>query len=123
MHGYLARSFDLLNVRDLDLISQAKQHCSWLTLGVFDDDFAARLGRRPMMPLAERVALSRHVRGVDEVLVHDEEAPLHDVLVFAVNGEVPPAGARDVLVLSPRRETASALLRNALRQVADGRVA
>ena len=70
--GYLADSFDLINVRDLDLIAQARARCTRLVVGVFTDEHAEWLfGRRPVVPLSERMAVLRHVRGVDEVVAHD----------------------------------------------------
>ena len=104
--GYLPNVFDMLNVRDLALIAQARQHCSQLVVGVFSDDFAERLlGRRPVVPMAERVAMVSHVRGVDAVVVHDgvSPAPERDVAFF-VHGDVPFLGHGPTRMLRPRRE-------------------
>jgi len=117
--GYLPHSFDLLNVRDLDFIAQAKHLCSHLVVGVFSDDFVERLlGRRPVVPMNERMTLVSHVRGVDQVVVHDDEttAPDHD-LSFSVAGNVPLLGVGETWLLSPGRETSSAVLRAALQPV------
>jgi glycerol-3-phosphate cytidylyltransferase len=71
--GYFADSFDMINVRDLDLIAQARERCSRLMLGVFTDDYAEQLfGRRPVVPLDERKAVLQHIGGVAEVLTHDD---------------------------------------------------
>jgi glycerol-3-phosphate cytidylyltransferase-like family protein len=124
--GYLASSFDLLNVRDLDLITQARRYCSRLVVGVFSDEFAELLyGRPPVVPLVERLTLVSHVRGVDEAVVHDETAlaPSHDMTRFAVAGDAPLAHSEDCWVLQPMRHTASATLREALQAVRSGDVA
>jgi glycerol-3-phosphate cytidylyltransferase len=117
--GYLAQSFDLLNVRDLDLIAQARQHCAHLIVGVHTDELVeARQGRRPVVPLSERMALVGHVRGVAEVVEHGDdpvELPLGTV-VFAVDDETPET-TLDVVPLSTRRHTVSVALREALRPV------
>jgi glycerol-3-phosphate cytidylyltransferase-like family protein len=116
-NGYLANSFDLLNVRDLDLIAQARRYCSRLVVGVFSDDFAASLyGRPPVVPLAERLTLVSHVRGVNEAVVHDASTvvPDHDVTRFVVAGDVPLPFAGTSWLLQPMRSTASAALREAL---------
>jgi len=123
--GYLPNMFDLINIRDLDLIDQAKLHCSRLVVGVFSDDFAERrLGRRPVVPTAERMALVAHVRGVDEVVLHDEESgtPAHDVS-FSVAGDGPLPEAGKTWVLRPRRETTSVILRTALQALEQENVA
>ena len=118
--GYLAGSFDLLNVRDLDLIGQAADSCDRLLVGVFTDAHAEFVhGRPPVVPLGERLALVSHVRGVTEVLVHDEQAatPVGAVR-FAGQGEERAVGD-GVVVLVPRRVTASAALWEAVRPVRD----
>lgn len=123
--GYLASSFDLLNVRDLDLLAQARQQCTVLIVGVFSDGVAhARTGRRPVVPVAERKALVSHVRGVSEVLVHDEYwQPLAVDTIFAVAGEPALIGIGNTWLLSPRRQTSSPVLRAALMRAPGEEVA
>ena len=115
--GYLADSFDLINVRDLDLIAQAYAQCSHLVLGVFTDEYAERVfGRRPVVPLGERIALLRHVRGVAAAIPHsqDVEPILADAEVVFVAADVPVQVIEDPVVLTPRRHTDSPVLRSAL---------
>lgn len=109
--------FDLLNVRDLDLIAQAAARASRLVVGVCSDEYAERvLGHRPVVPEQERMALVGHVRGVDEVAIVEGEIEME-----AATGRVFVAEDRPLLhgphtsTLSPRRHTRSALLQNALR--------
>lgn len=114
--GYLADSFDLINVRDLDLIAQAGARCTRLVVGVFTDDYAERVsGVRPVVPLVERMAVLQHLRGVDHVVVHDPDSTgvAEDQLVFGV-GDGPLASEASAPVLTPARTSASAILRNAL---------
>jgi glycerol-3-phosphate cytidylyltransferase len=115
--GYLADSFDLINVRDLDLIAQAYAQCSRLVLGVFTDEYAERVfGRRPVVPLSERIALLRHVRGVAEAIPHNEDVEpiLADAELIFVAADVPVQVTEDPVVLTPRRHTDSPVLRSAL---------
>ena len=73
--GYLAAAFEVVTVRDLDLIRQARQLCTRLVVGVLRDEDVVRLfGRRPVAPLLERIAVVRHLRGVDEVVAHDDRS-------------------------------------------------
>lgn len=118
--GYLCGAFDLLNVRDLDLIDQARSRCRRLVLGVLTDDQVARLtGRAPVVPLVERMALLQHVRGVDLVVRHGEPSEVGaSVTLAATPGALPGAE-----LLTPRRETASPMLRVALRPAAAAAVA
>lgn len=116
--GYLPHSFDMLNVSDLDLIEQANRHCARLVVGVFSDELVERLhGRRPVVPLNERLALVSHLRGVHESTVHDHEvdqAPAGARVFRAADDPVLPV-TDDAWLLVPTRRTASPLLRAALR--------
>lgn len=117
--GYLARPYDLFNVRDLDLIVQASALCRQLTLGVLTDESVRRLrGRPPVVPLVERLEIVRHLRGIHRVLVHDEEVferSARDFTVFVTSGDPQPVGAESVVILTPQRETESWMLRDALQ--------
>lgn len=114
--GYLGGSFDLLNVAHLDVIKQARARCSRLVVGVFSDQQVGDLtGRPPVVPLEERVALVRHVRGVDEALVHDPDRPVAGgpYAAFAFDDDSSPE-ASDATRLEPRSQTSSPVLRAAL---------
>lgn len=114
--GYLVSSFDLLNVAHLDVIDQAAARCARLVVGVLPDDEVELLtGRPPVVPLSERLALVRHVRGVDEVVEHDLEQhrALGPDLTLVVAGEDPDTGT-EAVVLQPRRHSSSAVLLAAL---------
>ncbi|MET1005202.1 MAG: adenylyltransferase/cytidyltransferase family protein [Propionibacteriaceae bacterium] len=124
--GYLANSFDLINVRDLDLIGQAAELCSHVIVGVFSDDFAEEVyGRRPVVPLMERLSLVQHVRGVDEVVVHESEASVPAVphVYLAVSGDLSFGQPASAHLLIPRRESASVVLREALEPIRQDEVA
>ncbi|WP_375426348.1 adenylyltransferase/cytidyltransferase family protein [uncultured Friedmanniella sp.] len=111
--GYLLGTFDMLNIADLDVIAQARSRSSRLVLGVHTDE-AARLlaGLPPVVPLEERLTLLRHVRGVDEVVVHEQtEAAASAAAVFTVRAD---DGGPDAELLTPRRVSTSAVLRRAL---------
>lgn len=137
-NGYLASAFDLLNVSDIDLIAQARRCCDHLRIGVYTDDRVEQLiGKPPVVPLSERLELVRHVRGVDEVVVHDDadlERLRIDHVIFKVgvrNGH--QRGHRNgrhddanVTWIEPTRHTRSHVLRAALEpaatMIADARV-
>lgn len=115
--GYLACSFDMLNIGHLDLIDQARGLCDRLVVGVLTDEAVERAeGRVPVMPLAERTALISHVRGVDEVTVHDTapEPGSGVKLVLIDDDGSGPVSVREI-ALESRRETASLALQAALR--------
>ena len=123
--GYLASGFDLLNVRDLDLVAQAAERCDSLVLGVLTDDLVERLqGRRPVVPLVERMALVSHLRGVAQVVEHPDlvvPAPVRDdvrdLVCFVATDEPAIVVDLDHVGLAPRRTSASEVLRTALRPV------
>lgn len=102
--GYLAGAFDVITVADLDVIGQARALCSRLLVGVVTDDDAERwLGRLPMAPVEERMAVLRHIEGVADVVVHGE--PAATSIRFAAVGDPAPPD-RTVRWLSPEPETA-----------------
>ena len=125
--GYLACSFDLLNVGHLDLIAQARSLCDRLIVGVYTDEAIERAdGRPPVVPLAERTALVGHVRGVDEVVVHDAvPGSATTATLLLIDGDSvdrsQPFGVREI-ELTPRRATTSPALQAALRSERDGAV-
>jgi bifunctional ADP-heptose synthase (sugar kinase/adenylyltransferase) len=113
--GYLWATFDLLNVSDLDVIEQARERCDRLVVGVRSDEEAAVVhGRRPVVPMGERLTLLSYVRGVDDVVAHGEsDGPESADLLFAKQGEVEPDST--VRLLTPRRQTDSAVVRLAVQ--------
>jgi glycerol-3-phosphate cytidylyltransferase-like family protein len=108
----------LINVHDLDLIAQARRLCDRLVLGVYSDELVlSTTGRPPVVPLAERLALVSHVRGVADAVVHTPDArPAGpEVVVFAE--QVDDIDELAVIRLEVARQTESATLRDALRPV------
>jgi cytidyltransferase-like protein len=113
--GYLVATFDLLNVRDLDVIEQATARCDHLVVGVFSDDLVEQLlGRRPVVPADERVRLVANVRGVDHVRVHEVWSDDLESTVFALRDDIDLLGTQPVVILDSRRESTSDILRAAL---------
>jgi len=97
----------MLNVADLDLIDQARRRCDRLVVGVHSDELVlATLGRRPVVPLVERVALLRRVRGVDEVVVHGAGPVDEGLRRFGVVTDPSSAGPDDLVVRRASRSTA-----------------
>ena len=120
--GYLADSFDMINVRDLDLVAQARALCSRLVVGVFTDAYTEQLlGRRPIVPFAERLLIVRHLRGVDDVVVHDPETATVDGVHFLPADRLAAAlpGEAYLQILVPKRGTSSTVLRDALSSDVD----
>jgi cytidyltransferase-like protein len=115
--GYLAHGFDLINVRDLSLLGQARDACDELIVGVLSDEAVSAIyGRPPVVPLFERLALVQHLRGVARAVVH-KEVPAGAVTFFSADSAQlgPPPGA---VFLKPSCESQSTVLREALQPVA-----
>ena len=113
--GYLADLFDLLNVRDLDVIRQASELCGRLVVGVFTDEYAQQfLGHTPVVPFEERRELVSHVRGVDEARAHSLKSVREAWPTFGLADRPQVVEHAAGPVLFPRRVTASVLLSNAL---------
>jgi cytidyltransferase-like protein len=59
---------DLFHMGHVNLLKAARELGDWLIVGVLSDETATAYKRRPIMTLAERVAVIRACRYVDEVL-------------------------------------------------------
>ena len=71
--GYVPGAWDLFHVGHLNILRQARQRCDHLVAGVVADDvLEVTKGRRPVVPLTERVEIVRHISFVDEVVVEDQ---------------------------------------------------
>lgn len=72
--GYAPGAYDLFHVGHLNILRRAKERCDVLIAGVVSDEMLelAR-GRRPVVPLEERIEIVRHIDYVDRV--HAETVP------------------------------------------------
>lgn len=59
---------DLFHAGHVALLREARQQGDWLVVGVLSDDTSESYKRRPIMTLAERVAVIESCRYVDEVI-------------------------------------------------------
>jgi glycerol-3-phosphate cytidylyltransferase len=72
--GYAPGAYDLFHVGHLNLLRHAAQNCDVLIAGVVSDEMLELTkGRRPIIPLAERLEIVRSVRFVHRV--HAEVLP------------------------------------------------
>ena len=68
--GYVPGVFDMFHVGHLNIIRNARPHCTKLVVGVVDDETVMRVkGKRPVIPLSERIELVAALRDVDDVIV------------------------------------------------------
>lgn len=90
---------DLFHAGHVSLLRSARSHGDWLIVGVLSDDTAASYKRRPIMSLAERVAVIESCRYVDEIV---EDAPFqvteeflaeHDITTVVHGDDLSPQGA------------------------------
>ena len=67
--GYAPGAYDLFHVGHLNILRHAKRRCDYLIAGVVADDvLEVTKGRRPLVPLAERMEIVSHISFVDEVV-------------------------------------------------------
>ena len=67
--GYAPGAYDMFHVGHLNILRQAKQHCDYLVAGVVSDEMCELAkGKRPVVPLAERMEIVSHISFVDEVV-------------------------------------------------------
>ena len=67
--GYAPGVYDLFHVGHLNILRHARELCDHLIVGVVSDEMAELAkGRRPVVPLAERLEIIRSLRIVDEAV-------------------------------------------------------
>lgn len=93
---------DLFHAGHVALLREARRHGDWLVVGVLSDDTAASYKRRPIMTLAERVAVIESCRYVDEVIA---DAPFrvtrdfldeHAITTVVHGDDLSPEGAESI---------------------------
>ncbi|MDF3302702.1 adenylyltransferase/cytidyltransferase family protein [Streptomyces tropicalis] len=68
--GYAPGVYDLFHIGHLNILRHARSRCDYLVAGVVSDEMAERAkGRRPVVPLPERLEIVRSVRHVDAAFV------------------------------------------------------
>lgn len=71
--GYAPGAYDLFHIGHLNILRHARAHCDRLVVGVVDDEvLELTKGRRPVVPLAERAEIVRHLSIVDDVFVETQ---------------------------------------------------
>jgi len=138
--GYAPGVFDLFHVGHLNLLRRARLACDYLIAGVLSDETALeQKGRLPVVSQAERAAIVRACRYVDEVHVETTTDKLDtwrlvrfDVIYKGNDWEGTPAGAAlerklaghgvEVAYLPYTSHLSSTILRDA-EGVAEGRPA
>jgi cytidyltransferase-like protein len=81
--AYIGGTFDCLHRGHLALIWQASQLAENVTVSVNTDEFAEAYKRRPLMPLADRMAVLRELRMVDRVIINQGGADSRPSIEFA----------------------------------------
>jgi glycerol-3-phosphate cytidylyltransferase len=72
--GYAGGAFDLFHVGHLNILKHAKSGCDYLIAGVVSDEMLLQTkGSRPIVPLAERLEIVRHIAYVDEAVAETAE--------------------------------------------------
>lgn len=67
--GYAAGAFDLFHIGHLNILRNAKSNCDYLVAGVVSDDVLEQTkGRRPIIPLPERLEIVREIGCVDRAI-------------------------------------------------------
>lgn len=75
--GYVLSAFDMVDVRDLDVVQQAAEDVDRVEARVLSDDAVFGVtGRPPVIPAAERVEIVGSIREVDDAAIFDPSNPL-----------------------------------------------
>lgn len=87
---------DLFHVGHVNLLKAAHDYGGWLIVGVLADEVVATYKRRPVMTLAERVAVIAACRYVNEVIPNAPEVvtksflDTHDISVVVHGDDITP---------------------------------
>ncbi len=135
--GYAPGAYDLFHVGHLNILRQAKSRCDYLVAGVVSDEICELTkGRRPVIPLAERMEIVSHISCVDEVYAErtveklDSWRDLHFTHIFKGDDwRGTPKGAKletdfaavgvEVVYFPYTVHTSSTALRRALSAIVD----
>ena len=72
--GYAPGVYDMFHVGHLNILRRAKLECDYLIAGVVTDEVVEQIkGRRPIVPLFERLEIVQSIRFVDEAVADDSE--------------------------------------------------
>lgn len=70
--GYAPGAYDLFHIGHLNLLLRARSECDRLIAGVATERMCLETkGKAPVVPLAERMEILRHIDVVDEVVLDD----------------------------------------------------
>ena len=75
--GYAGGAFDLFHIGHLNILKHARSECDHLIAGVATDEMLlVTKGSLPVVPLAERLEIVRHIDFVDEATAETDEDKL-----------------------------------------------
>ena len=67
--GYAPGAYDLFHIGHLNILRNARSQCDYLIAGVVSDEMLELAkGRRPVVPLAERLEIVSHISYVDKAV-------------------------------------------------------
>lgn len=137
--GYAPGAYDLFHVGHLNLLRHARSACDHLIAGVVADDvLELTKGKRPVIPLEERLEIVRSIDVVDDVFVETQPDKLltwrqcrFDVIIKGDDWRGTDKGDKleadfaevgvDVAYLPYTKRTSSSMLRAVLQEVLEGR--
>ena len=71
--GYTTGVFDLFHIGHLNILKRAKEQCEYLVVGITTDALCvSRKNKSPIICEADRVAIVRAIRYVDEVVLQED---------------------------------------------------
>ena len=82
--GFTCSTFDLLHAGHILMLSEAKQVCDYLIVGLQIDPSIDRpqLKNAPVQSIVERYVQLSSVKYVDDIIVYQTEKDLEDLLMF-----------------------------------------
>lgn len=81
--GFTCSTMDLLHAGHILMLSEIKNHCDYLIVGLQNDPSIDRPNKnKPVQSIVERYVQLAAVKYVDEIIVYNTEKDLEDLLMF-----------------------------------------
>lgn len=77
--GFFPGNWDLCHVGHIRALKEAKKHCTWLIVGIKENNNDKPSKNQPIMSVAERAEILKAIKYIDEVWSYPDEKTLYEL--------------------------------------------